>query len=115
MTLPNGKRAIVDVRKLRDYCLNPDSPRGRHKARVFASILNLTAVDAPYLQAKLREAAATGEARQGELDLHGQRYTIDFELRGKNGSATIRSGWIILRGKSLPRLTTCFVIKRSRK
>ena len=27
MLLPNGKRAIVDVRKLRDYCLNPDNPR----------------------------------------------------------------------------------------
>lgn len=37
MRLPNGARAILDARKLVDYCLNPDSPRGRHKARVFAS------------------------------------------------------------------------------
>jgi hypothetical protein len=25
MFLPNGERAIVDIRKLRDYCLNPDN------------------------------------------------------------------------------------------
>src|SRR5436853_7876618 len=39
MLLPNGKRAIVDIRKLRDYCLNPDNPRGSGKARVFARAL----------------------------------------------------------------------------
>jgi hypothetical protein len=26
MLLPYGDRAIVDIRKLRDYCLNPDIP-----------------------------------------------------------------------------------------
>jgi len=34
MKLPGGERANVDVAKLRDYCLNPTHPRGRHKARV---------------------------------------------------------------------------------
>ncbi|MGO9453290.1 MAG: DUF6883 domain-containing protein [Candidatus Binataceae bacterium] len=33
----------MDVAKLRDYCLNPHHPRGRDKARVFASALRLTA------------------------------------------------------------------------
>jgi hypothetical protein len=37
MKLPNGHRAIVDIRKLPDYCLNTQHPRGRNKARVFAS------------------------------------------------------------------------------
>lgn len=115
MRLPNGNRAIVDVRKLRDYCLNPDNPRGRHKARVFASALGLTVVDTGYLWNKLREAAASKEAQPGELDLYGQRYTIDFELQTRTGRATIRSGWIILRGKRVPRLTTCFVKRAKRK
>jgi hypothetical protein len=43
MQLPNGANAIVDIRKLRDYCLNPDNPRGSNKARVFAATLGLTA------------------------------------------------------------------------
>ena len=54
------------------------------------------------------------EAQRGELDLYGQRYTIDFEMRTTVGKATIRSGWIILHGKPVPRLTTCYVLKRKR-
>ena len=114
MRLPNGERAIVDLRKLRDYCLNPDSPRGRHKARVFAAALGLSAEDAPKLQAKLREIARTADATRGEVDLYGQRYTIDFEMVTEVGRAMIRSCWIALRGNTAPRLTTCYVKKRKR-
>ncbi len=42
MKLPNGERAVVDIIKLQDYCLNPAHPRGQHKARVFAAALGLT-------------------------------------------------------------------------
>ena len=38
MKLPNGDHALVDIRKLLEYCLNPQHPRGRNKARVFASV-----------------------------------------------------------------------------
>lgn len=115
MRLPNGNRAIVDVRKLSDYCLNPNSPRGRHKAPVFASsVLGLTAADAPRLRTKLLEVARTGEAKVGEADAYGRRYTIDFSMATPAGTATIRSGWIVLRGKKVPRLTTCFVKQRKR-
>jgi hypothetical protein len=114
MLLPNGEHAIVDPRKLRDYCLNPDDARGRHKARVFAAALGITATEAPQLRAKLLEIARTGEAQRGELDLYGQRYTIDFEMETTSGKATVRSGWIILHGKPVPRLTTCYVMKRKR-
>jgi hypothetical protein len=114
MLLPNSERAIVDLRKLRDYCLNPDSPRGRHKAHVFATALGITAADASKLQAKLLEIARTGDAQLGELDLYGQRYTIDFEMETTVGKATVRSGWIVLHGKPAPRLTTCYVKKRKR-
>jgi hypothetical protein len=112
MLLPKGERAIVDIRTLRDYCLNPDSPRGRHKARVFATALGMTAADASKLRAKLLEVAQTGDAQIGELDLYGQRYTIDFEMETEVGKAVVRSGWIVLHGKPAPRLTTCYVKKR---
>jgi hypothetical protein len=39
MKLPNGERAVVDIRKLRDYCLSAKHRRGRHKARVFEAAL----------------------------------------------------------------------------
>jgi hypothetical protein len=114
MLLPNGKRGIVDIRKLRDYCLNPDNPRGSAKARVFASALGITAKDADKLRARLLEIAASEDASVGELDLYGQRYTIDFEMETETGRAKIRSGWIVLRGESTPRLTTCYVKMRKR-
>ena len=56
MKLPGAERAIVDIAKLRDYCLDPHHPRGRHKARVFASALGLTQADAEIL----REALLAG-------------------------------------------------------
>lgn len=37
MKLPGGTGAIVELSKLRDYCLDPHHPRGRHKAWVFLS------------------------------------------------------------------------------
>ena len=114
MRLPNGARAIVDIRKLSDYCLNADSPRGRHKARVFSAALGLTAGDASKLRTKLLEVARTGEAELGELDAYGQRYTMDFTMVTAVGTATIRSGWIVIRGKKEPRLTTCYVKQRKR-
>ena len=110
MLLPNGENAIVDFRKLRDYCLNPDSPRGSHKARVFAAALGITAADAENLRATLLDAARTSEVTVGELDLYGQRYTMDVEVTTEVGTASVRSGWILLHGEAAPRLTTCYVL-----
>src|SRR5713226_7985527 len=100
MLLPNGKLAIVDIRKLRDYCLNPDNPRGSRKARVFRSALGMTKVDAPALRQRLLEVAASEQAQMGELDRYGQRYTIDFELRKGTRKVVVRSGWIILTNET---------------
>lgn len=111
MLLPNGEHAIVDIRKLRDYCLNPDSPRGINKARVFSAALRLTAADAEILRGELLEVARTNEAVLGELDMYGQRYTLDFEMTTTAGTASVRSGWIVLEGETAPRLTTCYILK----
>ncbi|MEO8681206.1 MAG: DUF6883 domain-containing protein [Vicinamibacterales bacterium] len=56
MKLPAGEAAIVDRQKLVDYGLNPEHPRGKHKA-----------------------------------------------------TAVVRSLWIVRRGETAPRLTSCFV------
>ena len=57
MRMPNPGSAVVDVEKLRDYCLNPSHPRGRHKARVFLATLGLTADHAEELRDSLLAAA----------------------------------------------------------
>jgi hypothetical protein len=47
---------VVDILKLRDYCLSQIHPRGKHKARVFRAALGLTAADADLLRDALLNA-----------------------------------------------------------
>lgn len=90
--LPFGESAIVDLAKLVDYCLNPSHPRGRHKARVFASVLGIAANDADFLRTELLLAARTLPAERLQGDEFGERFRIDFEIRQNERFATSRSG-----------------------
>ena len=110
MKLPSSEDAIVELAKLRDYCLSQSHPRGRHKARVFLSVLAMTAADAEELRTALLNAAREGNAVPGASDLYGIRYIIDFELKRSEKAASIRSSWIVLTGESAPRFVTCFVL-----
>lgn len=108
MLIPNAENAVVDIRKLRDYCLSPKHDDGKHKARLFSSILGMTADNAEELRQILLEVIKTHEARLGRQDEFGQRYTLDFTIEWQNRSATLRSGWIIEHGSEIPKLTTCY-------
>jgi hypothetical protein len=114
MKLPNADRALVDIRKLRDYCLNPASPRGQAKARVFHAALGVGAADADGLRRRLLKAALEEECVPGESDEFGKRYTLDFRMETATGKARVRSGWIVRRNEHVPRLTTCYVLLRRR-
>lgn len=108
--LPGAEFAIVDIAKLREYCLDQAHPRGRHKARVFAAALNLLQPDAEFLRNELLRAAREVDAGEGLADQYGQRYFLDFELARNDRRATVRSLWIIRTGEAYPRLTSCFVL-----
>src|SRR5437867_1554259 len=110
MRMPNSDRALVDLTKLRDYCLSLDHPRGRHKARVFRAVLGLTSEDAESLGDDLQHAAANAEATVGERDSYGQRFTLDVLISGPSGQARVRSLWIVRIDEDFPRLTSCFVL-----
>lgn len=102
MKLPGAPEAVVDIDKLQLYCLNPSHPRGRHKARVFAASLGLTAADAVELRTALLRAALGTEAIPAVSDEYGERYLLDFEMTRARWRARIRSSWIVLRGESFP-------------
>ena len=95
MTIPNAEHAVVDIRKLRDYCLNPMHDEGQHKARLFAIALGMTTDDAEGLRALLLQAVKTADAQLGRRDTYGQRYTVDLLLEWHDRQAMVRSGWII--------------------
>ena len=111
MKIPNAERAIVDIRKLRDYCLNPEHDSGKHKARLFAALLGMGPNDTEALREALLEAVKTHEAQLGERDRRGQRYTVDFIFSWYNKQATIWSGWIIQSNSTSPRLVTAYPLK----
>jgi hypothetical protein len=109
---PRFENIVVELEKLRDYCLDDGHPRGRHKARVFRSRLGLTAVDAELLRRELLTAARDrqDDLHRTDADGFGQRYVLDFEMSTAAGTGTIRSAWIVLTGQNVLRLTSCYVL-----
>ena len=105
---PGGEAAIVDREKLTGYCLNPEHPRGKHKARVFAT-LGFTVENADDLRAALLTAAATVDALPAASDQFGDRYVLEFEIDGPRGAGMLKSTWIVRHGERTPRLTSCLV------
>lgn len=116
MKLPNADRAVLDVRKLRDYCLNPWHLRGRHKARLFREVLGLTSLHAELLRNQLLAAACKREARLVSTDEYGERYVLDsivaVHVGDQERTARVRSLWIVLHGEDFPRFCSCYMIKK---
>src|SRR5687768_8738599 len=99
MKMPGGDAAFVDQEKLTGYCLNPAHPRGKHKARVFEAALGFTTETADELRAALLTAAATADAEPGTADQFGDRYVLEFEIKGPGGTGVVRSSWIVRHGE----------------
>jgi hypothetical protein len=95
MKLPNAARAVVEIEKLRDYCLSISHPRGRHKARVFATALGITAEDAEDLRDAILSAVISEDALLTDGDEYGQRYTVDFTMARQGRQADVRTAWIV--------------------
>lgn len=108
--LPNVEAAVLDVRKLSDYCLDPSHRRGRNKARVFRAALGITREDAGWLKAAILEALANTQAFEDEADEYGSRWHVDVLLTRQDKRAMVRTTWIFRAGDSLPRFVSCWVL-----
>lgn len=78
MKLPFREQAIIEIEKLREYCLTPQHPRGQHKARVFASALGFIQGDAEQLRGQLLDALRHHDAQQIGEDVYGTRYEVTY-------------------------------------
>jgi hypothetical protein len=108
--IPNPERAVVEIEKLRDYCLNTEHRVGKHKARLFAGALGLTVADAESLRAVLLEVVKTHEAEPGANDEHGQRYQIEFQMTWQGQPAKLLSAWNVRPNEDFARLVTCYPV-----
>jgi hypothetical protein len=108
--LPNRFEAVLDLRKIEDYCLSPFHPRGRHKARVFREALDLQHTDAGWPRDVLLEAARSSEASQITADAWGIHWRLDAAIRRQGKSVMVRTIWIVRTGEIAPRFVTCWVL-----
>ncbi len=80
------------------------------KAKVFQSALGFNQSNVDKLIKKNQQGVCENPATPGKCDEHGQRYTVDIPMTGPIGqTATVRTGWIIDSGQSIPRLATTYV------
>jgi len=91
MKLPNAACAVVEIEKLRDYCLSANHPRGRHKARVFVTALGIRAEDSEELRDAILSAVLSEDATPTDGDKYGQRYVVDFTMARQGRQADIRT------------------------
>jgi hypothetical protein len=110
MKLPNPNDAIIEMRKLLTYCLDPEHSEGQHKARVFRSALGLTQDNVDELVAALLEAVQTRDAVPVNRNPYGQKYVIDFMMTRGDRQALIHSVWIVRNTETFPRLITCYIL-----
>jgi len=110
MKLPNGARADLGT-KIEDYVLNPRHWEGRHKARVFESVLGISLVNQEVLRQTILSAAENSyEAQSLGNNGHGEIYALRFRLETQQGHATVLTAWIIRDSEDFPRLITCYIL-----
>ena len=109
VSLPHPERAVVDVDKLVRYALSSTHPTGRHKARVFAASLGLTAAHAAVLAEALKSAAVRESAELLRTDGYGAHYRLEFMMSHSDRRRLLRSLWIVRSGEEYPRLVSVFV------
>jgi hypothetical protein len=110
MNLLNAENALLDIGKLRGYCLNSAHSKGKDKARVFMSALGVRQADALWLRAEILRTLPFAAAVQQIEDVWGIRYAVDMEITHNAKTAIVRTIWIILRGDDRPRFVTCRVV-----
>ena len=111
MRIPNGEHADLGA-KIEDYILNATHPEGKHKARVFESVLGITLENADVLRTALRDAAGTSTSAIGRCDNgFGELYVLEFMLTTDVGSGTVLSVWIVRHGEDFPRLVSAYIVR----
>ena len=76
----------MSTEKLVQHVLNPDQPRGCHKARVFLSALGIAQADWRYLRDQLVDAVVEAPACGTRITPFGVPYEIVVLVDGLNGS-----------------------------
>ncbi|HKK19440.1 MAG TPA: hypothetical protein VJ952_12255 [Opitutales bacterium] len=97
MKRPYSESAFIDPAKLRDYCLNPEHPRGKHKAKVFEAKLGIQRQDWHQLLEAIKAGLSNGSCIKEREDTYGQRFNVDMDLKIRGRVVRARTAWILRR------------------
>jgi hypothetical protein len=105
---------IIDPRKLTDYALDPENPKGKDKAVMFQRHLGYTKDNYQLLLNQLYDRSLDAEAIPKNEDQFGVRYQVDLEIQGVEAQQIeiVRTGWLIPPNSDQARLTTLYIPKR---
>lgn len=108
------EQVLIDPRKLSNYALDPDNPKGKDKAFMFAQHLGYTKENYQSLLEQIHEKVLDAEAIPQNQDQYGTRYQIDLEIQGVEPQQieTVRTGWLIPKESKKARLITLFIKQR---
>jgi hypothetical protein len=113
--LPNYEKAVIPRSKLEDYALNPAHTDGRHKARLFKSILGFERTDWQKLEKIILDELPYYEAVFSREDKWGKFYSVSLPITGLSGNiALVQTIWKVETGKDFPSFVTPREIKEVR-
>lgn len=113
--LPNYERAVVPRAKLEGYALNPAHKDGRHKARLFKSILGFEKGDWRELEKAILDELPYCEASLVSEGEWGKKYLVPLPIVGLNGMrAVVETIWIVSPGADYPSFVTPRTIRKPR-
>src|SRR5882672_6181367 len=112
-SLPIYEKAEIPSDKLEKYVLDPAHPVGKHKARVFKSVLGFNQSDWRALADSIRNELPYNKAHPTKSDSFGQRYEAIMPITGPNGNTeNLVTAWIIKADSDYPSLVSLYIQKR---
>lgn len=91
---PNYEEAVIEDSKFASYALNPQSERGRHKARVFESVLGFSLSNWEQLKQAILDALPDRPATLTSETAFGKKYEVVVPITGANGrTADVMTIW----------------------
>lgn len=115
--LPNLEQAVIPLEKLGSYALNANHPEGKHKARVFKSVLGVERRHAGTLSELIRTSLPKAPAEQHESTAFGDIWITWHEITGLNGErAIVTAAWIYKKeAPHTPVLISCYIETRNQE
>lgn len=112
--LPRAQEAVIPKAKLADYALDPDNPKGRHKATVFRRALAIEQRHWEYLRDAILDALPSlpvTEIREAKGPEGRTTFRVVVPIRGLNGrTLPVLTAWKLVGGR--PVLASTRVVKR---